>query len=74
MGLNIQIVIDCKKPHELADWWAETLQWAVEPQDAGFIRSMIDQGFATGDQTMTASGKPGVAGRRGHPATGGNRR
>ena len=56
MGLNIQIVIDSARPHELADWWAETLQWAVEPQDAGFIRSMIDQGFATEDQTMTHRG------------------
>ncbi|TLM84633.1 VOC family protein [Pseudarthrobacter sp. NamE5] len=57
MGLNIQIVIDCREPHQLADWWAETLGWAVEPQDEGFIRSMIDQGFATGDQTMTHNGK-----------------
>ena len=56
MGLNIQIVIDSARPHELADWWAETLQWAVEPQDAGFIRSMVDQGFATEDQTMTHRG------------------
>ncbi|MBA4103885.1 MAG: glyoxalase-like domain protein, partial [Arthrobacter sp.] len=53
MGLNIQIVIDCTRPHELADWWAETLGWSVEPQDAAFIRSMIEQGFATEDQTMT---------------------
>ncbi|KNH19689.1 glyoxalase-like domain protein [Arthrobacter sp. ZBG10] len=56
MGLNIQIVIDCRNPHQLADWWAETLQWAVEPQDAAFIRSMIEQGFATGDQTITHRG------------------
>ena len=56
MGLNIQIVIDCRKPHELADWWAETLQWSVEPQDAAFIRSMIDQGYATRDQTTTHRG------------------
>ena len=56
MGLNIQIVIDSHKPHELADWWAETLQWSVEPQDPGFIQSMIDQGYATADQTMTHRG------------------
>lgn len=56
MGLNIQIVIDSASPHKLADWWAETLQWAVEPQDAAFIRSMIDQGFATEDQTMLHRG------------------
>ncbi|MBT2247979.1 VOC family protein [Arthrobacter sp. BHU FT2] len=56
MGLNIQIVIDSRQPHQLADWWAETLQWEVEPQDAGFIRSMIEQGFATEDQTMLHRG------------------
>ncbi|ACL41037.1 conserved hypothetical protein [Pseudarthrobacter chlorophenolicus A6] len=56
MGLNIQIVIDCRRPHQLADWWAETLEWSVEPQDAGFIRSMIEQGFATEDQTTTHHG------------------
>ncbi|BCW79967.1 MULTISPECIES: VOC family protein [Micrococcaceae] len=56
MGLNIQIVVDCASPHELADWWAETLQWAVEPQDAGFIRSMIEQGYATENQTTTHRG------------------
>ncbi|MFP5312956.1 MAG: VOC family protein, partial [Actinomycetes bacterium] len=56
MGLNIQIVVDAARPHELADWWAETLQWAVEPQDADFIRSMISQGYATEDQTMTHRG------------------
>ena len=57
MGLNIQIVTDCKNPHALADWWAETLDWAVEPQDEGFIRSMIDQGFATEKETLVYRGK-----------------
>jgi hypothetical protein len=57
MTLNIQIVVDCKNPHGLADWWAETLEWAVEPQDEGFIRSMIEQGFATETETATHHGK-----------------
>lgn len=57
MGLNIQIVVDCRNPHELADWWAETLDWAVEPQDEGFIRSMIEQGFATDAETRIHNGK-----------------
>ena len=56
MGLNIQIAIDCRNPHELADWWAETLDWAVEPQDEAFIRSMIEKGFATEDQTKLHKG------------------
>ncbi|SDK43061.1 hypothetical protein SAMN04487916_10169 [Arthrobacter sp. ov407] len=57
MTLNIQIAVDCKNPHELADWWAETLDWAVEPQDDVFIRSMIDQGFAKEADTTKHHGK-----------------
>ncbi|MCU1519689.1 MAG: hypothetical protein JWN19_74 [Arthrobacter sp.] len=57
MTLNIQIAVDCRKPHELADRWAETLDWAVEPQDEDFIRSMIEQGFATDAETTTHNGK-----------------
>ena len=57
MTLNIQIAVDCRNPHELADWWAETLEWAVEPQDETFIRSMIAQGFATEAETKLHQGK-----------------
>lgn len=57
MGLNIQIAVDCKNPHDLADWWAETLDWAVEPQDEAFIRSMIEKGYATEAETTTHNGK-----------------
>ncbi|MFP3580754.1 VOC family protein [Arthrobacter sp. fls2-241-R2A-200] len=57
MALNIQVVVDCKDPHALADWWAETLQWQVEPQSESTIRSMIEQGFATEDQATTHKGK-----------------
>ncbi|KRE47664.1 glyoxalase-like domain protein [Arthrobacter sp. Soil736] len=57
MGLNIQVVVDCRNPHDLADWWAETLGWAVEPQDEGFIRSMIEQGYATDAETKTHNGR-----------------
>ena len=57
MALNIQIAVDCLDPHALADWWAETLDWAVEPQDEDFIRSMIEQGFATDAETTLHHGK-----------------
>ncbi len=57
MALNIQIAVDCSDPHGLADWWAETLEWAVEPQDEDFIRSMIEQGFATDAETTRHHGK-----------------
>ena len=54
---TIQIAVDCRDPHALADWWAETLEWAVEPQDESFIRSMIAQGFATEAETKRHHGK-----------------
>jgi hypothetical protein len=52
----LQIVVDCVSPHDLADWWAETLAWGVEPQDETFIRSMIEQGFATESDTTLHNG------------------
>ena len=53
----IQVAIDCTDPHALADWWAEALRWEVEPQDESFIRSMIEQGHATDDDTTTHRGR-----------------
>lgn len=55
-SFSIQLVIDCAAPHVLADWWAETLGWEVEPQDEAFIRSMIDKGFATEAETTLHDG------------------
>lgn len=53
---TVQVVIDCRDPHELAHWWAQALRWQVEPQDELFIRSMIDQGHATEADTRTYRG------------------
>jgi hypothetical protein len=47
MAFDVQVVIDCSSPHELADWWAEALGWQVEPQDAAFIQRMVDAGHAS---------------------------
>ena len=52
----VQVVVDCSSPHTLADWWAETLGWEVEHQDEAFIRSMIEQGFATDADTVVHRG------------------
>ena len=52
----VQVTIDCAEPHVLADWWAETLRWEVEPQPEDFIRSMIEQGHASEDDTITHRG------------------
>jgi hypothetical protein len=56
MTFSVQVAIDAKDPHELAAWWAETLRWEVEPQDESFIRSMIDQGHATEEDTRMFNG------------------
>ena len=53
---TVQVAVDCAAPHDLAQWWAETLQWQVEPQDEGFIRSMIEKGFATEADTTRHNG------------------
>jgi hypothetical protein len=52
MTYLFQVTVDCADPHRLAEWWAETLGWAVEEQDAVFIRSMIEQGHATEADTV----------------------
>ena len=56
MAYDFQVTVDCSEPHTLADWWAETLGWVVEPSDEDFIRKMIDQGHATWDDTTTHNG------------------
>jgi hypothetical protein len=56
MATDFQVVIDCASPHELADWWAETLGWQVEPQDEAFIRQMIAAGHASEDDTVRHRG------------------
>jgi hypothetical protein len=56
MAHDVQITIDCARPHELADWWAEALGWEPEPQDEAFIRRMVDEGHASEDQTTHHKG------------------
>jgi hypothetical protein len=56
MAHDVQIAVDCARPHELADWWAEVLGWEVEQQDEAFIRRMIDEGHASEEQTVRHKG------------------
>jgi hypothetical protein len=56
MAYDFQVVIDAARPHILADWWAQALNWVVEVSDAEFIRRMISEGYATDDETMTHNG------------------
>jgi len=51
MGYTVQITIDSADPHAMADWWADTLGWQVEPQEEAFIRRMISEGHATDADT-----------------------
>jgi hypothetical protein len=56
VAYQFQVVQDSADPHTLADWWAETLGWEVEPSDEAFIRRMIDEGHATDSQTKVHNG------------------
>ncbi|MFG1708510.1 VOC family protein [Nonomuraea sp. M3C6] len=56
MAYDFQVVIDTGDPHPLADWWADALGWKVEQQDEAFIRSMIEKGYATDDETTRHNG------------------
>ncbi|MET7397486.1 VOC family protein [Dactylosporangium sp. NPDC005572] len=57
MAFEFQVTQDSTDPHPLADWWAETLGWEVEPQDEAFIRRMVSEGHATEDETTTHHGR-----------------
>lgn len=52
----VQVTIDCADPHALADWWADALDWTVEPSDEAFIRRMIAEGLAWEADTTTHRG------------------
>jgi hypothetical protein len=56
MAYEFQVTVDCANPHALADWWAETLGWQVEPQDEAFIRQMISAGHADESDTWLHHG------------------
>jgi Glyoxalase-like domain len=56
MAHDVQVAVDCARPHELADWWAEALGWEVEPQDEAFIRRMIAEGHASDAHTVEHRG------------------
>jgi len=56
MAHDFQVTVDSADPHPLADWWAETLGWEVEPSDEAFIKRMISAGYATEDDTKRHNG------------------
>jgi hypothetical protein len=56
MAYEFQVTVDCVDPHTMADWWAETLGWQLEPQDEAFIRRMISAGHAAESDTKVHNG------------------
>jgi hypothetical protein len=56
MAFEFQVAVDCARPHDLADWWAEALGWQVEPQDEAFIRRMLAEGAASESETTRHRG------------------
>jgi len=56
MAYEFQVVVDATDPHTLADWWALTLGWTVEPSDEDFIRRMVAEGYASEEETTTHNG------------------
>ena len=56
MAYHFQVTFDAANPHVIADWWAQTLRWEVEPSDEPFIRRMISEGHATEADTTTHNG------------------
>ncbi|WP_434742763.1 VOC family protein [Micromonospora sp. SH-82] len=57
MAYDFQVTVDSSGPHELAEWWAETLGWRVEPTDEAFIRGLVDQGAVTEEETTVHRGQ-----------------
>jgi hypothetical protein len=55
MPHSYQVTVDSADPHAQAVWWAETLDWKLEPTDEAFIRQMIAEGQATESDTITFS-------------------
>ncbi|WP_026549081.1 VOC family protein [Arthrobacter sp. Br18] len=56
MAFAIQITIDSTNPHAQADWWAETLDWIVEPTDQAFVDRMLEAGYARPDELLQHGG------------------
>ena len=56
LAYEFQVTQDSADPHTLADWWAETLDWQVEPSDEAFIRRMVAEGYAADSDTKTHNG------------------
>lgn len=57
MAATVQVTIDCRDPHRLAAWWADVLEWSVDPPDPEFIARMIAEGHVTPADAMQIEGR-----------------
>ena len=57
MGLQVQVVVDSRNPHEQAKWWAAALGWQVEPSDGEFIAGLVAAGHAREEDTLMFDGQ-----------------
>ncbi|MGW5073242.1 VOC family protein [Rhodococcus sp. NPDC004095] len=56
MSYEFQVTVDCRRPHDQAKWWAQTLGWQVEPSDEDFIRGVVAAGHAAEEDTEVYDG------------------
>ncbi|SEL28914.1 MULTISPECIES: VOC family protein [Rhodococcus] len=56
MGYEFQVTVDAADPHTQAKWWAQTLEWRVEPSDEDFIRGLVAAGHAAEEDTQVFEG------------------
>lgn len=56
MGYEFQVTVDCNNPHIQARWWAEALEWRVEPSDENFIRGLVEAGHVREEDTEIFDG------------------
>ena len=57
MAYTIQVAVDTADALTLADWWAETLGWAVEETDEAFIDRMFAEGYAGEGDVVVRHGR-----------------
>jgi len=55
MALHWKLVVDCREPHTLADFWAAALEYEVEDPGA-LVEQLLAAGRLPEEQTMTHRG------------------
>jgi hypothetical protein len=56
MNVGINVTIDSNDAHAIADWWAETLGWTVEPTDQALVDRALESGLASAADLTSHNG------------------